>query len=228
MLANCNLSYLPKPLLLHLLSQVNGQRLVYKFVNLPYGYKPAKKLSSARLRELASRTGTPEEQHQSIPNREPNMVTKTSVIKSVSDILGGPSRATAPTPPTSSLSDVKPRGPMTSMNAQTIPCQTNLVASTHHYLQPMTSLPSVASFSSKLCGCHPYNILQPVSQALVTDAITRQSFTVLRTPCCGRMSLAPLQAHSVIITPNGSPARLAAPSVVHVSSPESHAQVIEV
>ena len=213
--------------LLNLLAQVNGQRLVYKFVNLPYGYKPVKKLSSARLRQLASRTGTPEEQHQSIANREPNMATKTSVIKSVSDILG-PSHSTSTTPPASSLSDVKPRGPMTSVTAQSIPCQANLVASSHHYLQPITSLPSVASFSSKLCGCHPYNILQPVSQALVTDAITRQSFTVLRTPCCGRISLAPLQAHSVIITPNGSPARLAAPSAVHIASPESHAQVIEV
>lgn len=216
----------------NIIKKVNGQRLVYKFVNLPYGYKPMKKLSSARLRELACHTDTKEagQQHQSSPSRERNLVTKTSVIKSVSDILG-PSHAISSIPPSAgtSLSDVKPCEPITS-TCQTIPHPGNLATSSpHRYYLPMPpSLPNLTSFTSKMCACHPYNILQPVSQALVTDAITRQSFTVLQTPCCGRMSFAPLQAHSVIITPNGSPARLAAPSVVHVTSPESHAQVIEV
>ena len=211
--------------LLHPL-QVNGQRLVYKFVNLPYGYKPVKKLGSARIRQLAGHTDSAEKQRQSIPGRERAMVTKTSVIKSVSDILGtsdGPARA----PPTDSLSGTIAHEPITSTASQTELFQGNVAVSSQMYLQPATTLSGVPSFSSKMCSCHPYNLLQPVSPALATDAITRQSFTVLQTPCCGRISLAPLQPHSVIITPNGSPARLAASSVIQIATPENHAQIIE-
>lgn len=219
------------------ISQVNGQRLVYKFVNLPHGYKPVKKLGSARIRQLATNHDDVKKR-DSVANRDtapPTMATKTSVIKSVSDVINTPtSREMSPSareisPPAREISpSAREMSPSRKSPVSTMPLYEPIstigegYANTQPvYLQPMTSL----SGTSKLCACHPYTFLQPIARALGTDAVTRQTFTVLQTPCCGKVALTPLSGHPVIL--GGAAGTIAAPSVVQVASPEGRAQIIE-
>ena len=215
---------------------MNGQRLVYKFVNLPHGYKPVKKLGSARLRQLArhqddvSKPG-PVANGDAPP---PTMATKTSVIKSVSDVINtawensAGTREMSPSPREMSphIREISPTSRDSPLSTVTLYEPMATVADGHAtsspvYLQPITTLPG----NSKLCACHPYTFLQPITRALGTDAVTRQTFTVLQTPCCGKVALTPLSGHPVIL--GGATAALAAPTVVRVASPEGRAQVIE-
>ena len=203
---------------------MNGQRLVYKFVNLPHGYKPVKKLGSARIRQLASHhvdNGTKRELVANGDNPPPTMATKTSVIKSVSEVINTPvtremspsSRGVSPTSRKSPISAVTLYPPMSTVAEAH-------VSSPQVYLQPITTLPG----NSKLCACHPYTFLQPITRVLGTDAATRQTFTVLQTPCCGKVALTPMSGHPVIL--GGPTTGITAPSVIQVS-PESRAQIIE-
>ena len=211
---------------------------MYKFVNLPHGYKPVKKLGSARIRQLATNHDDVSKR-DSVANRDvvpPTMATKTSVIKSVSDVINTPSsREMSPSareisPPVREMSPsvrgMSPTSRKSPVSTMTLYEPISTIAEGYAnsppvYLQPITTL----SGNSKLCACHPYTFLQPIARALGTDAVTRQTFTVLQTPCCGKVALTPLSGHPVIL--GGAAATIAAPSVVQVASPEGRAQIIE-
>lgn len=207
---------------------------MYKFVNLHHGYKPVKKLGAARLRQLANHRNNDSKQVP-VANGDanpPTMATKTSVIKSVSDVI----KTSWENSPTNQemlplTREVSPCHREMSSNARNSPVSAialyepmSTVAEGHVssppvYLQPVTTLPG----SSKLCACYPYTFLQPITRALGADTVTRQTFTVLQTPCCGKVALTPLSGQPVIFS-GESPA---APSSVQVTRPEGRAQVIE-
>ena len=210
---------------------MNGQRLVYKFVNLPHGYKPVKKLGSARLRQLGRHQDDVSKQGP-VANGDaspPTMATKTSVIKSVSDVMNT-SWENSPREMSPSAREMSPAiREMSPSVREMSPTSRNSPVSAVTLYEPMSSSSPVyfqpVAGNSKLCACHPYTFLQPIARALGTDAVTRQTFTVLQTPCCGKVALTPMAGHPVFL--GGATTTIAAPTVVQVASPEGRAQVIE-
>ena len=156
------------------------------------------------------------------------MATKTSVIKSVSDVINA-AWENSPiirkmSPSAREMSPSAREMSPTSRNSPVLPVtlyEPMSASSPPVYLQPVTTLPG----NSKLCACHPYTFLQPITRALGTDVVTRQTFTVLQTPCCGKVAFTPLSGHPVIL--GGATAAMAAPTIVQVASPEGRIQVIE-
>lgn len=177
---------------------MNGQRLVYKFVNLPRDYTPSKKLDATRLRQLANTCVDVSNKSDDVETAPPTMATKMSVIKSVSEV--------AKSPPVNSLTqEMFSFPPNTSETSRSTSSGTvalyeskpilsshgDTVTTTPVYLQPITTLAG----GSELCGCRSYTLLQPITHG---NSFSPQTLAVLQTPCCGKVSLAPLAAHQVL------------------------------
>ena len=182
---------------------------MYKFVNLPYNN--AKKSNHIKVETSEHIKPKPDvtrdhDDKSSAPPRH-RIERRASVIKMSGKV--SPTREPSPKPeedrqPNKPIKeehvDVERVSPQSFASSRSYPLPERVMAAP--VVVPM-NLNAVAhnSVSTKMYNYHQVPYMNPYTRALPYDIFPYHPYTLMQSPCCGRMNVAALQPRSVIIRP---------------------------
>ena len=179
---------------------MSGQRLVYKFVNLPFDHR-SKKTKHVKEEPRTERKPSPEPIRTQDENATPrHRERRPSVIK----ISGKVSPPREPSPiPEVKTEEIQPEEHIDVERLS--PVVTSYAPVERISSAPVVvpvSLNTQTSLGHKLYNYHQYPTMAYYARGVPLDLYRYHPYTVMQSPCCGRVNLASIRPRSVIIRPS--------------------------
>lgn len=189
-------------------SQVSGQRLVYKFVNLPFDHRKKSKQIKDIKEESRNESRSPPEatrtQDENVTPRH-RIERRPSVIKMSGKV--SPPREPSPVPEEDTHEmpaikeehvDVERVSPQIATSYATVP---DRFVSAPSMVVPMNTV-TQNGIAHKLYNYQQFPYMAHYARGIPLDLYRYHPYTVMQSPCCGRVNIAAIRPRSVIIRPS--------------------------